>query len=66
MRREPTTRIVLANRGNGPEQVMDLAEERAPDGFARIHDVVSQHELETIAAQYKQVAGFALSQVAQG
>jgi hypothetical protein len=45
---------------------MDLAEERAPDGFARIHDVVSQHELETIAAQYKQVAGFALSQVAQG
>ena len=28
-RRPPTSRIVLANRGNGPDQVMQLAEERA-------------------------------------
>ena len=62
-RREPTTRIVLANRGNGPEQVMDLAEQRAPDGFADVHDVIPQAELEEIAAQYKQVAGFTLEQV---
>lgn len=62
-RREPTTRIVLANRGNGPEQVMDLAEQRAPDGFADVHDVIPQTELEEIAAQYKQVAGFTLEQV---
>ena len=34
-RRPATSAIVLANRGNGPEQVMQLAEQRAPDGFAR-------------------------------
>ena len=58
-RRPPTSAIVLANRGNGPEQVMQLAEERAPGGFARIEDVIARDELEAIAARYKQVAGFA-------
>ena len=38
------------NRGNGPEQVMQLAEERAPDGFDDIHDVIPRAELEAIAA----------------
>ncbi len=58
-RRPPTSAIVLANRGNGPEQVMQMAEERAPEGFARIDDVIARDELEAIAARYKQVAGFA-------
>ena len=62
-RREPTTRIVLANRGNGPEQVMELAEQRAPDGFDDIEQVIPRVELEEIAAQYKQLAGFAINQV---
>lgn len=62
-RREPTTRIVLANRGNGPEQVMELAEQRAPDGFVTIDDVIARGELEDIAARYKQLAGFAIDQV---
>ena len=51
--------IVLANRGNGPEQVMQLADERAPDGFADIEDVIPRAELEEIAARYKALAGFA-------
>ena len=63
IRRPATAQIVLINRANGPEQVMQLAEERAPDGFANIHDVISQEELEAIAARYKQVAGFSLQQV---
>ena len=62
-RRPATGAIVLANRGNGPDQVMQLAEERAPNGFANIHDVISQAELEAIAARYKQTAGFAKTQV---
>ncbi len=62
-RREATGRIILANRGNGPDQVMQLAEERAPDGFKDIHDVIPQAELEAIAARYKQTAGFAKTQV---
>lgn len=57
-RRPPTSAIVLANRGNGPEQCMQLAHERAPNGFDRIEDVIPPAELEGIAARYKQVAGF--------
>lgn len=62
-RREATTRIVLANRGNGPEQVMELAEQRAPEGFEDIEAIIPRSELEEIAARYKQVAGFTLDQV---
>lgn len=57
-RRPATAQIVLLNRQNGPEQVMQIAEERAPNGFRHIHDVMSQEELEEIAARYKQTAGF--------
>jgi 5-methylphenazine-1-carboxylate 1-monooxygenase len=57
-RRPATAAIVFANRGNGPEQVMQLVEERAPDGFARIEDVLSAQELEETAAGYKRIAGF--------
>lgn len=57
-RRPATAAIVLANRKNGPEQVMQLVEERAPKGFARIEDVLSAQELEEAAAGYKRIAGF--------
>jgi len=63
-RRPKTAAIVLANRGNGPEQVMQLAEERAPGGFTNVHDVIPREELEGIAARYKQVAGFSRQQLA--
>ena len=57
-RRPATTELVLLNRRNGPEQVMQLVEERAPDGFNEVTDVLSRQELEEIAANYKRVAGF--------
>ncbi len=57
-RLEPTAAIVRANRKQGPEQIMQLVEERAPEGFADLDAVVSREELETIAARYKQIAGF--------
>jgi 2-polyprenyl-6-methoxyphenol hydroxylase-like FAD-dependent oxidoreductase len=57
-RRPATTKLVLLNRQNGPEQVMQLVEERAPNGFANVTDVLSNQELEDIAANYKKVAGF--------
>lgn len=53
----PTAAIVTANRGNGPEQCMQLAYERAPQGFARIEDVFAADELEAIAARYKVLTG---------
>lgn len=57
-RNPATARVVLANRANGPEQVMQLVEERAPQGYARIEDVLSLTELENAAAGYKRLAGF--------
>lgn len=53
-----TAGIVLRNRLNGPEQVMQLAEERAPGGFDRIEDIIPAKELEAISLRYKQLAGF--------
>ncbi|WP_462409587.1 flavin-dependent oxidoreductase [Neobacillus sp. Marseille-QA0830] len=57
-RLEPTANIVMANRKNGPEVVMQIVEERAPHGFENLHDIISQKELEDIANRYKQIAGF--------
>jgi len=57
-RNPATARIVLANRANGPEQVMQLVEQRAPAGYGRIEEVLSVAELEEAAAGYKRLAGF--------
>lgn len=57
--RLPTTAgIVLRNRLNGPEQVMQIAHERAPHGFGHIHEVIPATELEEISIRYKRIAGF--------
>ncbi len=53
-----TARVVELNRKVGPEQCMELVEERAPDGFTHIDEVISRAELEGIAARYKEAAGF--------
>ncbi len=57
-RRPATTQLVMLNRGNGPEQVMQMVEERAPQGFNIVTEVLTQDELEGIANNYKRVAGF--------
>lgn len=57
-RRPATSQLVLLNRGNGPEQVMQIVEERAPNGFDVVTEVLSQKELEDVANNYKKVAGF--------
>jgi len=56
-RRPKTAAVVLANRGDGPDKVLDIVEERAPDGFERLDDVIGQQELVEIAARYKATAG---------
>ena len=35
-----------------------MVEERAPDGYKTVTDVLSRQELENIPANYKRVAGF--------
>ncbi|WP_276352208.1 flavin-dependent oxidoreductase [Cohnella caldifontis] len=57
-RLEKTASIVLSNRKNGPEIVMQIVEERAPNGFTDLHSVISREELEEISSRYKKLAGF--------
>lgn len=57
-RNPATARIVLANRDNGPEKVMQMVQQRAPEGFETIEQVLSAAELEEAAAGYKRIAGF--------
>lgn len=63
IRQPPTAKICLANRGNGPDEVLQLAHERAPDGFKNISDVVSPEEILEVGRAYKQLAGFDLETV---
>jgi hypothetical protein len=45
------------NRRFGPEAALQLVEERAPNGFARIEDIVSRHELDAISSSFSEAAG---------
>ena len=57
-RRPATAAVVWANRKVGPEQCMELVEQRAPNGFTDLDAVISQRELEEISRSYKRTAGF--------
>jgi len=63
VRLPPTARIVNANRANGPDHVMQIAEERAPNGFKHVQDVISQEELDEIGRAYKALAGSDIERV---
>jgi 2-polyprenyl-6-methoxyphenol hydroxylase-like FAD-dependent oxidoreductase len=54
-----TAEIVRLNRMGGPERVVDEVSARAPNGFARLEDVISREELAAIAGGYAVTAGFA-------
>lgn len=54
----PTAQIVMANRANGPDQVLQLAHERAPNGFDNVYDIIPKDELDSIGSTYKAIAGF--------
>jgi 5-methylphenazine-1-carboxylate 1-monooxygenase len=56
-RRPVMNEVTLRNRRFGPEAAMQLAEERAPDGFERLEDVVSRQELEAAVASFSSAAG---------
>jgi 5-methylphenazine-1-carboxylate 1-monooxygenase len=58
IRRVNTAEIVLKNRQAGPERCIDVVEDRAPDGFSTLADVISQQELKEMSSSYKKMAGF--------
>lgn len=51
-----TAKVVLQNRQKGPDFIMDMMEERFPDGFTE--GEIPHDELAQIMEHYKQVAGF--------
>jgi len=63
VRRPATSAIVLANRGLGPELPMQLVEERAPDGFDQLTDVITPDEILDVTDGYRKMAGFSLQQL---
>jgi 2-polyprenyl-6-methoxyphenol hydroxylase-like FAD-dependent oxidoreductase len=65
-RRPATAAIVQANRGLGPEVPMQLVEERAPDGFADIAEVITPEEIVEVTERYRTTAGFSLAALQRG
>jgi 5-methylphenazine-1-carboxylate 1-monooxygenase len=58
-----TAQVVRTNRKGGPEGVIDAVEERAPDGFSNVDDVLPFEQRKAIVRGYASTAGFAREQV---
>jgi 2-polyprenyl-6-methoxyphenol hydroxylase-like FAD-dependent oxidoreductase len=56
-RRPVLNDITLRNRRLGPEAALQLAEERAPEGFDRIEDVIAPDEIKSITDSFFAAAG---------
>jgi hypothetical protein len=42
------------NRQRGIDQILEIVEQRAPDGFERLDDVLPRAELDAIVDRYRQ------------
>ncbi|MGW1712850.1 flavin-dependent oxidoreductase [Streptomyces sp. NPDC002156] len=60
-----TAGVVEANRSQGAARILDLAEERAPEGFTEVGEVFAPGEREALATAYQRVAGFAPASLRQ-
>src|SRR3954453_12453595 len=58
-----TAQIVRMNRKGGPEGVIDVVEQLAPDGFTNIDDVLTYQQRMAIVRGYASAAGFVQAQV---
>ncbi|MEP3917781.1 flavin-dependent oxidoreductase [Ascidiaceihabitans sp.] len=56
-----TNRMVLTNRGAGPDEILNTVEDRCDGYFDHIHDVISEEEMAQHAAFYKRIAGTGIS-----
>jgi 2-polyprenyl-6-methoxyphenol hydroxylase-like FAD-dependent oxidoreductase len=52
-----TSDVVERNRRGGPEGVIDVVEDLAPDGFEKLEDVIDPARLEQIVTEYAQASG---------
>lgn len=51
----PTARIVESNRRKGIDVMLDIVEQRAPQGFTNLESVLKSDELEKIVGDYKKL-----------
>jgi len=61
--RPSVNRAVLANRGGGPDAIMQMVEDRCGGDFARMGEVISREELSAHAARYKTVTGLGIDEL---
>lgn len=62
-RREAVNAVVLANRGDGPDKVLDIVGARAPNGFDDIETVMPFAERQAFADRYKAVTGMTIEKL---
>ena len=62
-RREAVNAMVLANRGDGPDKILDIVAERAPDGTDDIESIMPLSELQAFADRYKTVTGMTIDEL---
>ena len=58
IRRPATAAEVTANRTRAHDEILDLVQARAPQGFSDVHQVVSAAEIEASLSKYRQIAQF--------
>jgi 2-polyprenyl-6-methoxyphenol hydroxylase-like FAD-dependent oxidoreductase len=56
-RRPLCARIVEMNRQEGLDAILDMVEERAPQGFERLEEVIDPAEVDAFVKRYKAAAG---------
>ena len=59
-RRPAMEKLLYAHRAEGADVVLDLLEERAPEGYEDLEAVLPYREREEVALRYKKMAGFDL------
>ncbi|NRB34566.1 MAG: flavin-dependent oxidoreductase [Rhodobacteraceae bacterium] len=59
--RPRTSKVTLANRGSGPDAIMQRVEDLSSGHFDCIEDIIPQSDLAAHAAHYKDLAGTAIS-----
>lgn len=61
--RPVTTRVGLANRGSGPDAILQRIEDLCGGDFDSIEDVMSHADLAAHAESYKKLAGFSIEEL---
>jgi 5-methylphenazine-1-carboxylate 1-monooxygenase len=56
-RRPMTAQIVHMNRGEGLDIILDMVDERAPNGFKNLSDVINPQQIDAVVQRYKSAAG---------